>query len=246
VSEVFDVIVIGGGQAGLASGYHLKKKGLRFLILEANDQAVGSWPKYYDSLKLFSPTRFSSMPGMKFPGDPDRYPARDEVLAVLRPVKLIKQRTWGLDLHFWVRVTGVDTFPFWRFGKIAPSSTSVIDLGQYAERLAAGKPDQKSMFTSFYNEGVIWPDGTKEPVDTVIFATGYRPNLAYLSNIGALDSNGEPLQVAGISTSFPGIYYVGLNGQRSIASATLRGVGPDAKFVVKRLLRHLKINRSKS
>jgi putative flavoprotein involved in K+ transport len=95
------------------------------------------------------------------------------------------------------------------------------------------------MFTSFYSEGVVWPDGTKEPVQTVIFATGYRPNLYYLQSIGALDAEGKPLHTAGISLSVPGLYYVGLEGQRSFASATLRGVGPDAQFVVKRLLRHL-------
>src|SRR5690606_27908627 len=41
------------------------------------------WPRYYESLKLFSPARYSSLPGMAFPGDPERYPARDEVIAYL-------------------------------------------------------------------------------------------------------------------------------------------------------------------
>ena len=84
MNEKLDTIVIGGGQAGLASGYHLQKKGLQFLILDASDEAGGSWPRYYDSLKLFSPARFSSMPGMKFPGDPDGYPKRDEVIRYLQ------------------------------------------------------------------------------------------------------------------------------------------------------------------
>lgn len=75
---------------------------------------------------------------------------------------------------------GFDTFPFWRFGRTAPISSAVNDLGQYKERLAAGNPDQQPMFTSFYTDGVIWPNGTKEPVDIVIFATGYRPQLPYL------------------------------------------------------------------
>ena len=49
------------------------------MVLEAGDRPAGSWPHYYDSLRLFSPAAYSSMPGMPFPGDPDRYPARDEV-----------------------------------------------------------------------------------------------------------------------------------------------------------------------
>jgi putative flavoprotein involved in K+ transport len=49
------------------------------LVLEAGDRPAGSWPRYYDSLRLFSPAAFSSMPGMPFPGGRDRYPRRDEV-----------------------------------------------------------------------------------------------------------------------------------------------------------------------
>ena len=78
--EQLDAIVIGGGQAGLAAGYHLQRAGLRFVILEAAEEATGSWKRYYDSLTLFSPARYSSLPGMRFPGNPDRYPTRDEVV----------------------------------------------------------------------------------------------------------------------------------------------------------------------
>jgi putative flavoprotein involved in K+ transport len=146
----------------------------------------------------------------------------------------------GQDLHVWIKAIGFDTFPFWRFGRKAPSPSSVIDLGLYQERLKEGKPDQRPMFTEFFTDGVIWGDGTKESVDAVIFATGYRPNLTYLEGLGALDSEGRPLQAAGVSSSVSGFYYVGLEGQRSFASATLRGVGPDAKYVVRKLLRQLK------
>jgi len=83
--------------------------------------------------------------------------------------------------------------------------------------------------------GVVWPADVEEDVDTVLFATGYRPNLQYLDNLGALDAAGRPLQRNGVSTVAPGLYYVGLSGQRNFASATLRGVGPDAAIVVRRL-----------
>ncbi len=48
MDKIWDAIVIGGGQAGLASGYYLRKSGLQFLILESSSSAVGSWPNYYD------------------------------------------------------------------------------------------------------------------------------------------------------------------------------------------------------
>lgn len=81
--ENFDVVIVGGGQSGLVAAHALRQRGLRPVVLEANEQAAGSWPRYYDSLTLFSPARYSSLPGMPFGGDPDRYPRRDEVVAYL-------------------------------------------------------------------------------------------------------------------------------------------------------------------
>jgi hypothetical protein len=60
---VLDALVVGAGQAGLAAGYHLKRAGLSFEILEARGEPGGSWPGYYDSLTLFSPARYSGLPG---------------------------------------------------------------------------------------------------------------------------------------------------------------------------------------
>jgi putative flavoprotein involved in K+ transport len=349
--EIWDVIVIGGGQAGLASGYYLGKKGYQFIILESSNIAAGSWPNYYDSLQLFSPANFSSLPGMKFSGDLNHYPNKSEViqyltdytqhfqlpvhihkqvlsveknnnvftvvtgtgetyhskaivnatgtfrspyipvikgreifngrmlhssqyrnpepfinerivvvgsgnsavqiaielskvskttLAVRQPVRFQKQKVLGQDIHVWLKLSGFDQFPFWRLGKTAPKTKPVLDFGPYIEQMDKGKPDQVNMFTSFYSDGVIWPDGRKEQVDTVIFATGYKNHLSHLKT-GAIDSTGEPIHVGGVSTSVPGLYYVGLEGQRSFASATLRGSGPDAKFVIRKLERYLKL-----
>ncbi|GKU85101.1 MULTISPECIES: NAD(P)/FAD-dependent oxidoreductase [Niallia] len=351
MGKIYDAIVVGGGQAGLAAGYYLKKNKLQYLILDSSNQARGSWPDYYDSLKLFSPASFASLPGLKFPKHANEYPSRFEVikyledyiqffqfpiegnqqvvsvekedeiftlitekgnrfqsktiinatgsfrnpyipdikgielfkgrifhsseyrnptsfinkrnivvgsgnsavqiaielseisitsLAVRNKVKLLKQKVLGLDLHYWIRITGFDNFPFWRFRKSVPQSNSVIDLGNYKEKIKEGNPDQKRMFTSFYSDGVVWADGSKEPVDTVIFATGYKSYLPHLADIGATDINGKPIHQAGVSTSVKGLYYVGLDGQRTFASATIRGVGPDSKFVVQKLLRFLK------
>jgi putative flavoprotein involved in K+ transport len=82
--ESLDAMIIGGGQAGLAAAYHMQRANRSCVILEAAEQPGGSWPHYYASLRLFSPARFSSLPGLPFPGDPERYPTRDEVIAYLR------------------------------------------------------------------------------------------------------------------------------------------------------------------
>jgi putative flavoprotein involved in K+ transport len=80
---VLDSVIVGAGQAGLAAGYQAQRAHLSFRILEAGSAPAGSWPHYYDSLKLFSPARYSALPGLPFPGDPDRYPTRDEVVDYL-------------------------------------------------------------------------------------------------------------------------------------------------------------------
>jgi putative flavoprotein involved in K+ transport len=95
------------------------------------------------------------------------------------------------------------------------------------------------MFERFSEQGVVWSDGRAEAVDTVIFATGYRPNLDYLAPLGALDADRRPVQRHGVSQTVPGLYFVGLSNQRTYASATLRGVGPDAAVVVRHLTRYI-------
>jgi len=79
----FDVVVIGGGQAGLAIGHFLARQGRRFVILERAAEIAPAWRERWDSLTLFTPRRYSALPGFPFPGDPDGYPTRDEVIAYL-------------------------------------------------------------------------------------------------------------------------------------------------------------------
>jgi putative flavoprotein involved in K+ transport len=78
-----EVAVIGAGQAGLAMGYFLLQKGIPFVILERADSIGPAWRERWDSLTLFTPRRYSSLPGLPFPGDPDGYPTRDEVINYL-------------------------------------------------------------------------------------------------------------------------------------------------------------------
>jgi putative flavoprotein involved in K+ transport len=347
---VLDALVVGAGQAGLASGYHLKRAGLSFEILEARGQPGGSWPGYYDSLKLFSPARYSGLPGMPFPGSPDRYPARDEVVGYLRgyaeafglpvlagkrvlraeraagggfrlltddggeyrartliaatgsfarphqprfpgqeafrgkilhaaeyrnpipfrgkrvvlvgggnsavqiahelvevaettlatrsPIRFMPQLVLGRDLHFWLSVSGLDRLPLGRLFDVSEPG-GVVDDGTYAAAVRSARPDRRPVFSRFTESGVVWDDGREEPVDAVLLATGYGPNLGYLGPLGALRADGHPDQRAGVSRTVPGLYFVGLLFQTSFASATLRGVGSDAELVVARARRQV-------
>jgi putative flavoprotein involved in K+ transport len=82
-SEEVDVVVVGAGQAGLAVGHFLARHGRRFVIVEAADAVGSAWRNRWESLVLFTPRRYDALPGMPFPGDPDGYPSRDEVVRYL-------------------------------------------------------------------------------------------------------------------------------------------------------------------
>jgi len=343
------VVIIGGGQSGLAAARAVRNAGLRPLVLEAGDRPVGSWPRYYDSLTLFSPSQYSSMPGAPFGGNPDRYPTRDEVVAYLQgyaddlgveirtgtraaaveaygagfvvhtdagdsitaggvvaasgsftnpyvpvlpgrdgftgqvlhvadyrnpapyvgrrvvvvgagnsavqvgyelgqvakvtlatraPLLFLPQRQEGKDLHYWLETLGFDELPPAWLARLI-TGVPVLDDGVYSKAEGAGVFDRREMFTAFDGDKLVWADGEREQVDVVLFATGYRPSLEYLTGLGALDSDGMPLHMGGISLTHPGLVYVGLEFQRSFSSNTLRGAHRDADYVVGPLAAHV-------
>jgi putative flavoprotein involved in K+ transport len=77
------VVVVGAGQAGLAVGYFLSRRGCDFTILEAAAEPAAGWRHRWESLKLFTSARYDALPGLEFPCEPDRYPSRDEVVMYL-------------------------------------------------------------------------------------------------------------------------------------------------------------------
>jgi putative flavoprotein involved in K+ transport len=80
----FDVVVIGGSQAGLAVSYYLAQRGLRFVILDAGAEIGHVWRSRWDSLRLFTPAQYSGLPGMAFPSPKDTYPSKDDVASYLQ------------------------------------------------------------------------------------------------------------------------------------------------------------------
>jgi putative flavoprotein involved in K+ transport len=74
-----DTLVIGGGQAGLAAGYHLSRAGVPFLVVDANPRTGDAWRNRWDSLRLFTPNRFNSLPGLPIPGEDWGFPTKDEL-----------------------------------------------------------------------------------------------------------------------------------------------------------------------
>lgn len=82
-SKRHDVVVIGGGQAGLAMAHFLAQRGLSFVVLDAGQRTGDTWRSRWDSLTLFTPARYSGLPGLTFPAEPDHLPHKDEVARYL-------------------------------------------------------------------------------------------------------------------------------------------------------------------
>ncbi|MER7466610.1 ArsO family NAD(P)H-dependent flavin-containing monooxygenase [Streptomyces sp. NPDC097981] len=99
-----DVVVIGGGQAGLAAGYHLRRLGIEHVILDAQTAPGGAWLHTWDSLRLFSPAQYSSLPGRLMPvQEGDLYPDAAHVVAYLADY----EKRYELPVQHGVRVSAV-------------------------------------------------------------------------------------------------------------------------------------------
>jgi len=77
--ERFETVIIGGGQAGLAASYHLKKQGRTFVVLDAGERVGDAWRKRWDSLRLFTPAKYDGLPGLRFPAPRWSFPTKDEM-----------------------------------------------------------------------------------------------------------------------------------------------------------------------
>jgi putative flavoprotein involved in K+ transport len=102
-TDRLDVVVVGAGQAGLAIGYFLAQQDVRFAILDSAAEPAATWRARWDSLKLFTSARYDALPGLAFPGDPDRYPSRDEVADYLTDYA----RSFQLPVELGTRVRAI-------------------------------------------------------------------------------------------------------------------------------------------
>ncbi len=160
-----DVIVIGGGQAGLATGYHLASRGMKFVILDANPRVGDSWRRRWDTLKVFTAAKYDALPGMRFPAEPHSFPTKDQVADFLEAYA----REMGLPVRTGVRV---DRLRRTDDGWIAESGTDahtatqvVVAAGAYHEPnvpafASSLRPDIRQMHSSEYrNPEQMQPGG---------------------------------------------------------------------------------------
>ena len=161
----FDVVVIGAGQAGLAIGYFLARQSRRFVILDSADFVGAAWRSRWDSLVLFTPRCYNSLPGLAFPGNPDGYPTRDEVVVYLEQYA----NTFELPLELGSEVRSLamngGTFLLELGGRTIEADQVVVATGpfqtprvpSFASRLA---PDVFQTHSLGYRTPSEVPDGT--------------------------------------------------------------------------------------
>jgi putative flavoprotein involved in K+ transport len=159
-----DVVVIGAGQAGLAVGYFLAQRGSKFIILDAGDKPASTWRARWDSLRLFTPARYSSLPGLPFPGDPDHYPDRDEVATYLTDYA----RRFDLPVALESRVRAVtklgETYRIELDGTAYESDQVVIATGAFQAPFVPGMadsldPDTLQLHSTGYRDPRQMPSG---------------------------------------------------------------------------------------
>jgi putative flavoprotein involved in K+ transport len=101
--ERLSVVVIGGGQSGLAAGYHLAQRGVDFVILEKASRLGESWRRQWDSLRVFTPARYDGLPGWPFPGEDRTYPTKDQMADYMEQYV----ERFGLPVRLGVDVLGL-------------------------------------------------------------------------------------------------------------------------------------------
>ncbi|QXP58802.1 ArsO family NAD(P)H-dependent flavin-containing monooxygenase [Olleya sp. HaHaR_3_96] len=339
--KIYDTLVIGGGQAGLSVAYFLRRHKLDYLILDDQDQIGGAWLHTWDSLKLFSPTEYSSLSGWGMPKGNEDYPSKTHFVSYLEQYQArydfpIKHNTpvlavYKIDNGFKVETTsgtfysktvvsatGTAQAPFipkypnenefsgiqihssdyrntedligknvlivgggnsgaqilsevskvantqWvtikapcylpdaidgrylfndatdkfhgHSGKTSSgtkaSLSEIVMVESVRDARNRGVLHARRPFSSFYERGIIWEDGTKTPVDIVIWCTGFKANLKHLKTLGLTEHN----QIATIGTraiKLSNLWLVGYGSWTGFASATIYGVGKTARQTVK-------------
>ena len=194
--EHVDVLVIGGGQAGLALGWHVRQSTRSFLLVDAGPEVGHVWRSRWDSLRLFTPAEYDALPGMAFPAPDGTYPTKDQVADYLRdyaatnelPVRLntrVTRLTTDRDRFIAETTTGsvsaeqvvVATGPFQT--PIIPAAASVlgrdvVQLHSAAYQNAQQLPDGPVVVVGAGNSGLQIAAELAATRD-VIVAIGTRP-----------------------------------------------------------------------
>jgi putative flavoprotein involved in K+ transport len=205
-----DTVVVGAGQAGLAAGYYLRRRRLPFVVLDQHEKVGDTWRNRWDTLRLFTPARYSGLPGMAFPGPPSAYPTRDEAADYLE----IYARDFDLPVRTGVRVERLSAagkrFEVLCGDEVLSATNVVVATGAY----------QRPRVPTF----------ARELDDSIVqlHSSGYR-NRSQLRKGGVLVV-GAGNSGAEIATELAGDHRVLLSGPDTGQEPTRAGSIPDRVF----------------
>ena len=349
--EIYDLVIIGGGQSALACGYFLRRANLKYIILDDQQVGGGAWQHVWDSLTLFSPAQHSSLPGWMMPKSENEFPSKKEVLDYLdayqkryelriqhgvavRDVrkkgdiftvfsdqgeyqsKTIISATGTFQKPFLPDVQGKDLFKgkqlhssryvnadsfmnkkvlivgagnsgaqilaevskvattVWaaekepeflpddvdgrvlfdvasakyhtmkegkEFNSAQYNVGNIVMVPAVKEARERGVLKTRSTFQSMIEDGVVWPDGSQEAFDVVIWCTGFGFATDHLISLGIIKEKGKSDCEGTRSKTVAGLWLVGYGSFTGFASATLIGVGRSARQTVSEITEYLNL-----
>jgi putative flavoprotein involved in K+ transport len=122
-TQHIETLVVGAGQAGLSTGYHLQRLGRPFLIVDGKERVGDNWRQQWDSLRLYTPAKYDGLPGLRFPADPWSFPGKDDVADYLERYAL----HFDLPVRMNTRVDGLDARPGGGFTATLGDTTLTCD-----------------------------------------------------------------------------------------------------------------------
>ena len=181
----YEIVVVGAGQAGLAMGYFLRRQGRLFVIFDRAGQIARAWHERWDSLTLFTPRRYSGLPGLPFPGDPAGYPTRDEVIAYLEHYA----ETFELPIELNSEVKRLDLGDVGRFrlevdGRTITTDQVVVATGPFHTPYVP-KPAERLADDVFQTHAVGYRRPDEVPLGTVLVVGGGNTGFQIAKELSA-------------------------------------------------------------
>jgi hypothetical protein len=236
------VVVVGGGQAGLAIGYYLTRKGPDFTILEAADEPAAAWRERWDARRFELPVELGShvrsMPQgrRRLHGRARRprlrgRPGGDRHRPL--PGAAHPKRILGRDLFWYLEATGlIRKTTASRIGRRMSGRDTLIGSTPRALRRRHGV-ELHGRAVEASGSTVTFSDGSTLDVGSVIWATGFELDHSWI-DVPVFDDDGRPVHRRDVTDS-PGLYFLGLTWQHTRGSALLGWVGDDAEHIAQRI-----------
>jgi putative flavoprotein involved in K+ transport len=203
-TQRFETVVIGAGQAGLSAAYHLQKRGLSFVVLDADERIGNHWREHWDSLRLYSPARSDGLPGMPFPASAYTYPTGRQMGDYLEAYA----GRFGLPVRSGIRVDGVRAAGDGRTGYVVTAGDERFEAAQVVVATGSFRTPHVPLFASQLDPGI-----------RQLHSSEYR-NLSQLRD--------GPVLVVGVSHSGADVAFEAASTHRTFLSGKVHGQLPFA------------------